>query len=242
MNLVIDEGNSRIKLAVFCESQLVDYKVSNVSLFEKEIYLLLNKHNIESAIISSVTDKVLKIFLLLALENKIVLDKKVPLPFKNLYKTPNTLGVDRLALATAAFNKFNHKNTLVIDAGTCITYDFINDEGEYLGGGISPGIQMRFNAMNHFTEKLPQISTWSTSINLVGDSTNNSMFSGVIYGTVFEVDGMIAEYTKKYRNINVILTGGDANFLFKKLKNSIFVNLNFLLEGLNDILTYQLHQ
>ncbi len=240
MNLIIDEGNTRIKLAIFDQDQLVDLELTDVGSFKKDIDFLIRKHPIKSAVLSSVTDEILDFFDELVLFNKVLLSNKTSLPFKNLYKTPDTLGVDRLALATAAYQKYKKQNVLVIDAGTCITYDFINNKGEYLGGAISPGLQMRFNGMSHFTQKLPQLTLNKSFFKLIGESTEASMMSGVFNGIVFEIEGTIKSYQHKFKNVNVILTGGDANFLCKPLKNSIFVNPNFLLEGLNEVLTYQL--
>jgi type III pantothenate kinase len=152
-----------------------------------------------------------------------------------LYKTKNTLGHDRIALVSAAAIDFPDQNTLIIDTGTCITYDFKNSENEYLGGGISPGIQMRFKSLNSQTSKLP-LSTINLDYKLIGDDTNSSINSGVVHGVISEINGIINQYQERFKNIKIILTGGDSNFLLKKIKNTIFADQNFLLKGLNYLL------
>jgi len=241
MNLIIDEGNTRIKLAVFNKDHLVEIQLSTIESCEEKLNEMLLKYRFHSLIISSVTDKILRFVDHLSISNKFVLSNTTPVPFKNLYNTPKTLGVDRIALTTAACVKYPKQNTLIIDAGTCVTYDFINNEGAYLGGAIAPGLAMRYKSMHVFTQKLPLLEPKAQSVFFLGTTTEESIHSGVLNGMAFEIDGMIKSYQQKYGYINVILTGGDADFLCKQLKNSIFVNPNFLLEGLNEVLTYQ-HQ
>ncbi len=239
MNLIIDEGNTRIKLAVFNKDHLIEIQLSTIETCEEKLNEMILKYKFHSLMISSVTDKILHFVANLSISNKFILSNTTPVPFKNLYNTPKTLGVDRIALTTAACIKYPKQNTLIIDAGTCITYDFINDDGAYLGGAIAPGLTMRYKSMQVFTQKLPLLKPKEESIFFLGTTTEDSMHSGVLNGMVFEIDGMIESYQQKYGHINIILTGGDANLLYKQLKNSIFVNLNFLLEGLNEVLTYQ---
>ncbi|MFA5300654.1 MAG: type III pantothenate kinase, partial [Lutibacter sp.] len=171
--------------------------------------------------------------------NLIELDYNTKVPFLNNYATPKTLGVDRIALVSSAFSNYPNKNVLIIDAGTCITYDFINHEGNYYGGAISPGIEMRYKALHVFTEKLPLLRP-ELMYQLVGDSTETSIHSGILNGVIGEIDSIVEKYRKKNTDLTVVLTGGDVNFLSNRLKNSIFANPNFLLEGLNTILTYNL--
>jgi type III pantothenate kinase len=166
-----------------------------------------------------------------------VLSPQSKIPFKNSYATPQTLGPDRMALATAAFYHNPKGNTLVIDAGTCITYDMVNDYGEYLGGAISPGLYMRYNALHEYTDKLPLL-TPENILDFIGNATESSMHSGVVNGIALEIDGVIEQYRSRFRHLTVILTGGDAQFLSKRLKNTIFAHSNFLLEGLNQLLEY----
>ena len=156
-----------------------------------------------------------------------------------MYKTPKTLGVDRIALASAAIQKYPKKNVLVIDAGTCITFDFISKDKEYLGGAISPGIQMRYKALHNFTAKLPLLDSGELT-SFIGFDTESSIHSGVLNGVCNELDGVINQYSKKFRDLTVVLTGGDTNFLAKQLKSVIFAHPNFVLEGLHTILNYNL--
>ena len=239
MYLIIDVGNSFVKLAVFKKGILEDKITVQLKTVLEEIKKLKTKYlNIEKAIISSVgrltKSETLAIKELFDLT---VLDSETKLPFKNLYDTPKTLGVDRIALVCASVKQFPKKNVLIIDAGTCITYDFVTDSNEYLGGAISPGIRMRYKSLNNLTANLPLLSTEMPKYS-IGTSTNSSIHSGVVYGVLNEIDGNINMYLKKYSDLTIILTGGDANFLSKQLKSSIFVNSNFLLEGLCYILQF----
>ena len=194
---------------------------------------------IGKAIVSSVGK--LKPSHLSVLENEIdviELSHDLKLPFENLYATPKTLGVDRIALVSASVEQFPDRNVLIIDAGTCITYDFINTKNEYLGGAISPGNPIAISgSLNNLTANLPLLDTEMPQ-DILGDSTQNSIHSGVVFGVLKEMDGIIDEYHRKYSDLTVILTGGDTKFLSNQLKNSIFANSNFLLEGLNFILEY----
>lgn len=237
MNLVIDVGNSFVKLAVFQDGDLLIKEVIDVKVIIKHIDALKEIYKpIERAIVSSV-GKLPKTDLLYLKEsfNLVELNSKTTIPFVNLYATPNTLGLDRIALVAASVKQFPYSNTLIIDAGTCITYDFVNANNEYLGGAISPGISMRYRALHNLTANLPLLNK-EVPKSLTGDSTANSIHSGVVNGVLNEIDGNIETYRKKYSNLTVILTGGDANFLSEQLKSSIFANSNILLEGLNYIL------
>ncbi|WP_370477050.1 type III pantothenate kinase [Tamlana flava] len=239
MNLIIDVGNTFVKLAVFKSNRLMDKTSVGLDSIIAEIKQLKgNFRGLKRAIVSSVgrlndedVDTIGKIFDLL------ILDSETRLPFTNLYKTPKTLGVDRMALVSASVNQFPENNTLVIDAGTCITYDFVNAKNEYLGGAISPGLRMRYKSLNNLTANLPLLET-EVPKNIIGTSTKHSIHSGVVSGIVNEMDGAIATYKLNYPDLTVILTGGDAKFLSKQLKSSIFANPNFLLEGLNFILQF----
>ncbi|WP_316928119.1 type III pantothenate kinase [Gillisia marina] len=171
----------------------------------------------------------------------VVLDQELPQVFSNSYATPKTLGNDRIALVSAASKLYPNQNVLVIDAGTCITFDIKNIENEYLGGAISPGLQMRYQAMNTFTENLPLLEP-EEAVDLIGNTTIKSIQSGVIFGITAEIDGVISMYNSQFKDLTIILTGGDSVFLCKRLKNSIFANSNFLLEGLNYILEFNKSQ
>jgi len=235
VNLVLDIGNSYIKIALFEKSELIQ-KFQFSDNFEKNILDTLSNYEIKYSIISNVGKIENTIIELLNnTTNLLFLSNQLKFPFKNLYNSKNTLGQDRLALVSAAAFKFPKDNVLIIDAGSCITYDFKNFKNEYLGGGISPGISMRFKSLNSFTANLPLISS-TNSFKLVGDTTKSSLISGVMNGTVSEINGIIKQYFEEFKNIKIILTGGDSNFLRKRIKNSIFADQNFLLKGLNKLL------
>ncbi len=228
-----------VKFAVFDRKQMLIDQISTSGLFlskVKELFELYPK--IDYAIISTVDDMSNKESEIVSLFCKVhVLNHESKTPFKNSYATPKSLGVDRIALATSAFYYNPRGNTLVIDAGTCITYDMVNDYGEYLGGAISPGVTMRYWAMHTKTAKLPFLEP-TEIIDFIGNSTEKSMHSGVINGLVNEIDGAIDQYRKRFEHLTVILTGGEAHFFAKSLKNTIFANSKFLLEGLNYLLEY----
>jgi type III pantothenate kinase len=165
---------------------------------------------------------------------------KDPFPFTNCYATPQTLGIDRLVLASGASLQFPNQNRLVIDVGTCVTYDFIDENNNYLGGAISPGLRLRYEALHRFTAKLPLLSI-DSSEQFIGKSTSESIHSGVINGLVYEIDGFIEEYRKRFTDVVVVLTGGDTELLSTRLKNDSFVNANFLLESLNYVFLYMMN-
>ena len=240
MNLVVDLGNTFAKIAVFQNYRLLEVFKVLKSEKNKKIEKIFHEYpKIEFAILSSVLKDDNSIKKILQKHTILYyLDHSTKLPFGNKYSSPQTLGKDRIALAAAAVHAYPNTNCLVIDAGTCITYDVVNDKNEYLGGGISPGLQMRFNAVHKFTEKLPLIKTDSNHLKLIGDTTEESLKSGIYFGFAAEIDGMISSYKAEFEDLTVILTGGDLLFLSKRLKNSIFANSNFLLEGLNYILEY----
>ena len=238
MNLIIDVGNTRIKSAVFEGDILKEVFFFDTDDILSEIKKILKNFAITQAIMSNVGAISTEILdKLQQLIKVIVVSAATSIPFVNLYKTPNTLGIDRIALIAGAVKQFPNRNVLVIDAGTCITFDFVNTRNEYLGGAISPGIQMRFNALHHFTANLPLLNKRELK-NPIGTSTKDCMNSGVVNGVVNEIDGVINQYKIKYSDLTVVLTGGDTNFLSKQLKSSIFANPNFVLEGLHTILIY----
>ena len=168
------------------------------------------------------------------------LDHHTRLPVKNMYATPATLGNDRLANAVGAFVTFPNHPVLVIDAGTCIKYDFIDDKGRYHGGSISPGLNMRFKALHHYTGSLPLLKQ-EKKIMLTGTNTKEAMVSGVQAGALAEVNGFIDQYAAKHKSIKFILTGGDHRFFAGNLKKHIFVSPNLTLLGLNEILDHNIN-
>ncbi len=239
MNLIVDVGNTLVKFAVFKENHLLFKDSVELSEFENAYKHIKKKFTALSTSIVSSVGKLdnTSVQLLKKRLDVVELDYSTKLPFENAYKTPKTLGVDRIALVSASVLKFPNVNALVIDAGTCITYDFITHDNIYLGGAISPGIRLRYKSLNNLTANLPLLDTKAPK-NITGNSTSSSIHSGVVNGVVKEIDGIIDEYRQKYSDLTVILTGGDANFLSNQLKNSIFANSNFLLEGLNFILEF----
>ena len=240
MNLIVDVGNTRVKVAVFELNTLKEVFVFKEEEIVLEIEKIIKIFSISGAIVSSVANLSVKtIAEITYLLNPIYLNSKIKVPFLNKYQTPATLGVDRIALAAAATDKYPNKNVLVIDAGTCITFDFINSEKEYLGGAISLGISMRYRALHDYTSKLPLLKINEVD-NFVGTNTNTSIHSGVVNGICNEIDGVISQYQKKYTDLTVVLTGGDTIFLAKQLKSGIFAHPNFVLEGLHTVLTYNL--
>ena len=239
MILTIDVGNTRIKSAVFEQYRLIELNVFLKKDFEKILKKILEKHkNIKKIIVSSVSNLTKNDFLNIKNTVEIVfIDHKSIFPFENLYATPKTLGIDRMALAAGAVLQFPNKNRLVIDAGTCVTYDYINDKNQYLGGAISPGIRLRYESLNNFTANLPLL-TIENPEKTIGNSTSQAIHSGVINGLTNEINGFMEQFQSENRNFIIILTGGDADFLAKRLKNTIFANSNFLLESLNHIYHY----
>jgi type III pantothenate kinase len=239
MLLAIDIGNTRIKAAVFEANTLLELFIfTKEELLQKSTSILQQYPNIINIVVASVgkTEK----NDLKSLENKVqihFITHENKFPFENLYTTPTTLGIDRMVLATGAILQFPNQNRLIIDAGTCITYDFVNGHNQYLGGAITPGIQMRYEALNQFTDKLPLLSK-SIPDNFIGNSTSQSIHSGVINGTIHEIEGFIEEYKSQYAKFIIILTGGDSDFLAKRLKNTIFAHSNFLIESLNQTFQY----
>ena len=242
MNLIIDIGNTVAKLAVFQQDELLQKEVvEQIKISEKIADIFRRYPQIEKVGVSNVSSVTVELPEKLQQQARVVeLSAATRLPFRNLYGTPQTLGNDRKALVAAAVKHYPRQNVLVIDAGTCITYDFKNAADEYLGGGISPGLSMRFKALNTFTANLPLVKAGEP--NLIGNSTVSSINSGVVNGTLLEIEGVINEYSNQHENLMTIITGGDASFLSINLKNGIFANSNFLLEGLNYILEFNIDQ
>lgn len=235
MNLVLDVGNSLLKIALFEKSELIQ-KFKFSENYKRNIEDIISNYKVTHSIISNVgriDDSIINI--LKESTNFLFVSNQLKIPFKNLYKSKNTLGQDRLALVSAAAFNFPNENVLIVDVGSCITYDFKNNNNEYLGGGISPGISMRFKSLNTFTSNLPLID-FDSIYQLIGNNTKNSITSGVVNGTISEINGIIQQYREEFKNIRIILTGGDSNFLLKRIKNTIFADRNFLLIGLNKLL------
>ena len=232
MNLIIDIGNTLVKYAVFNNDQLVEIlKTSEIET--GKVNTLIKEFDIKNVIISSVRKE-----MNWNLDVEVIhLSHKTSLPINLNYKTPETLGKDRIANIVAVSEEYPNKNAVVIDAGTCITYDFINKNKEYLGGRISPGLEMRYKSLNEFTELLPKLSVSGES-KFIGDDTESSIFSGVEQGVLSEVDSLISVFRKENEDLIVVVTGGDTFFFENALKNSIFADQNLVLKGLNIILKY----
>ncbi|MCB0442515.1 MAG: type III pantothenate kinase [Flavobacterium sp.] len=240
MVLVIDIGNTRIKCAVY-ES---DTRMASFVFAENEAEYNFEKilegyPKINNIIASTVAKKLTFDLKSLSKDLKIhYVSNLDEFPFKNKYTTPKTLGVDRMILATGATLLYPHQNRLIIDVGTCVTYDFVDDKDNYWGGAISPGLRLRYESLHQFTAKLPLL-TLEEPNSLIGNSTQQSIHSGVVNGLICEIDGFIERYKQLNENFTIILTGGDAVFLAKRLKNTIFANSNFLLESLNQFFQYK---
>jgi type III pantothenate kinase len=236
MILAIDVGNSRIKAAVFENSKLVEHFVFVKENLENSLSIIIEKFSsITDLVLSSVGNVEIDSFLKYQNILKVhFINHQTAFPFNNLYQTPLTLGMDRMVLSAGAVIQYPKKNRLVIDAGTCVTYDFIDEFDNYHGGAISPGLQLRYKALNDYTARLPLLALDNPE-NFIGSSTNAAIHAGVVNGLVYEMNGFIEDFEKKHSNFIIILTGGDTDFLAKRLKNTIFANSNFLLESLNNI-------
>lgn len=241
MNLIIDIGNTRVKAALFKENQLFELRIfDSVSELLSDLSFIKQAQN---AIIGSVVDDLTLFYSAIdSIIPTLIFTHQTKIPLLNLYHSASTLGSDRLAAAVGANMLYPNKDVLVIDAGTCIKYNFINSKNEYLGGAISPGLKMRFKSLAHFTSKLPLIELDESFDELIGRNTQNSILSGVLNGSIAEIDGLINDYVIQFPEIICILTGGDTEFLAKRLKNSIFTHQNLVLKGLNDILNYNLEK
>jgi type III pantothenate kinase len=239
MNLVIDIGNSSVKGAVYDGGQVIA-SLHWQDSFPEKLAELLNTHpDIRRAILSSVRkdDAGMTGVLEKTGVKLLILDDQTALPLRNRYRSADTLGKDRLAAAVGASARYPGKNLLIIDAGTAITIDFVSAEDDYLGGNISPGLTMRFRSLHEFTDNLPLVNTTDSST-LLGDDTESAICAGVVNGILFEIDEYINRQKLHYPDLVVIMTGGDALFFEKKLKNSIFVDLDLNLHGLHRILDY----
>ena len=229
--LCFDFGNTRLKAAVFENETLAEEIVlpdDQTGTIEK----LLSTYKPQKTILSSVIEHNTEIEKLLDAQTAF---HKVSHLTKANFTTPvgkpETIGTDRLALAAAAVHFYPGKNNLVIALGSCITYNFINQYHQFIGGSISPGMEMRFKAMQVFTAKLPSVQKdWNFP--LIGYDTKTNMQSGVIAGITYEIAGFIDLYANKYGNFNVVLTGGDTGYFAGQLKNKIFADPNFLFKGL----------
>lgn len=238
MNLVIDIGNTVVKIALFEKNEIVEV------IYETERSLdclehLCSKYSPEKGILATVVD--IDETMRSGLERLPVpllrLGADTPLPIVNLYETPETLGYDRMAAVVAANDLFPGKDILVIDAGTCITYEFIDAQGQYHGGNISPGLQMRFKALHNFTGRLPLVAPKGRLLPM-GKDTETAIRGGVLKGIEYEISGYITSMKYKYPELLVFLTGGDDFSFDTNIKSIIFADRFLVLKGLNRILNF----
>jgi type III pantothenate kinase len=234
MNLIIDIGNTQIKVALFKHNELgTALKFSNA----EEATEYIRAIHFQRFIISSVNQSISELILKSLKENGIILNHKTRVPLINNYQTPETLGMDRLSAVIGAQALSPSQNCLVIDAGTCIKYDFIDMHAVYSGGTISPGLNMRLKAMHQFTSALPDIQLQDID-RYYGVNTKEAMLSGAVNGAIFEILGFMEKHSELHPDIKIYLTGGDANFFESKIKQHIFVVPNLVLLGLNRILEF----
>lgn len=242
MNLVIDIGNSSAKLGLFDNNILINNTIIHI-IDADSLQKFVNLTKPERVIISDVGNKnnefkknIFELF-----PNTIQLDRDTPLPFRNDYSTLSSLGYDRIAAVAGALAQYPGKDVLVVDAGTAITYDIITRDAVYPGGNISPGLNLRFKALNSFTGKLPLIS-FEENFPIIGTNTKEAILAGVIQGITNEIDGFIEAFKQKYPELITVFTGGDAPRFVNRLKNPIFASPFLVLNGLNLILNYYFEQ
>jgi type III pantothenate kinase len=238
MNLVVDIGNTLTKLAWFKNGKLIE--TQRIELTARELIAKRIAANpVDRIIVSSVGNGYDDIFTALSgrVENLVFFDHTTPLPLNVLYKSPETLGLDRIAAAVGAWYIFPGSNMLVIDMGTAITIDIVTASGEFRGGNISPGLHARFRSLNEFTARLPLVSK-DHNFPQFGNDTNSAIAAGVQQGIIYEVSGYIDDFENSYPDCNILITGGDAEFFVPKLKRTIFAVPDLVLTGLNNILEF----
>ncbi len=236
--LALDIGNSIIKAGVFSENRLVDVRTFKHCSFSSSLEELFEEYSIGASIVATVAVEDPSVYEQLRKQGRcLIFDYRTTIPLRNRYLTPETLGLDRLAAAVGGYALYPNRNVLVIDAGTCITFDIVTHQGEYMGGAISPGLAMRLKAMHHYTGRLPAVELHSKA-ELIGQTTETSMLSGVVNGATAEIDGIIKQYQDKYSDMLVLLTGGDKSIFESNLKSDIFAISHLVLVGLNQILAH----
>ena len=231
ITICFDFGNTRLKAAIFKENELLEIAILSKG-DEAEVAELIHKWSPKKSILSSVVHHDKGIETLLSAKTSFhLLGPSSVINFTSPVGKPETIGADRLAIIAAAVDKFPQQHSLAISLGTCITYNFVNNQHQFLGGSISPGMQIRFKAMHEQTALLPLI-TPSSEFTLVGYDTKTNLLSGVILGIAAEIDGIIGAYEQKYAKFNVLLTGGDICYFAPHLKKRIFADQNLLFKGL----------
>lgn len=234
--LAIDIGNTRQKIGLFSDDNLVLIDSRSDSEWD-DSYLEQWSENYmpDSLVLSSTVDLSPEAREWIENHKVTVIHPKLQFPFEIAYKTPETLGQDRLAAVSAVYALYRQQNVLVVDAGTCITYDFLSASGQYVGGNISPGIQMRLAAMHYYTEQLPRVFM-TGEIKWLGQSTEEAIRAGGGAMAILEARGMISYLEKKYGDLTVVLTGGDYYYFVQHLEREKFVEPNLVLLGLNEIM------
>ena len=239
-NLVIDRGNHSTKVYVFSGDKIVKTEITEGSLIELTAVLssVIKEYKISASILSTVLGDHRDIETGLRGNNAhVTVDTQTALPLTIKYASQDTLGTDRIAAAVGGWQLFQPGPVLVIVAGTCITYNLVDSNANFVGGAISPGLHMRLKAMHEFTGKLPLVSLDGEKP-LIGHSTETSIRSGAVHGTTEEVRGMISAYEKVYPGLKTVISGGDGTFLAEALKNGIFARPDLIAEGLHTILKF----
>jgi type III pantothenate kinase len=237
MNLVIDQGNTLFKAGLFNDNELVSSSTFEYTqIIDFNYWVQSFGEKCLNVIVSSVISHKIDLSAL-NIDKVIFLNTKTPLPIANLYKTPKTLGNDRITNAVAAWSINPNKNSLIIDIGTCIKYDLVNKLGQYIGGNITPGLKMRYKSLNSFTDQLPLLEPNNIDYK-IGFDTESSIKCGVQDGIKNEINGFIERYDGMFGDLTIFMTGGDTKFFDKSVKNHIFANSNLTLIGLNVILKY----
>ena len=236
-NICIDIGNTEVKAGLFDGDNLIHHEIINL---ENVSFLgnLIQENNVKHSILSNVGKPAIGIESLLKNSTQLIeFNHLTPLPFKNEYLSPKTLGLDRLALTAASINYLKNTNILVISSGTCVTFEFISRKGSYLGGAISPGLNMRLKSMSEFTANLPQL-LFDEPLHFNGNTTETCMQSGAFFGLIEEMKGRINLYETQFGPTEILLSGGNC-FLFEKhLKKALFAHPYLTLFGLNKILLH----
>lgn len=244
MKLVIDKGNTRTKIAVFKGADMLF--LNAVKALDMPLVCdLFSKYDIKNTIFSTVSGKEKEeiINYLSTHSNLFVMSEDLYLPIQMNYLPKYTLGNDRIAAVVGAAKIFPKKSVLVIDAGSCICVDFVNDKLEYKGGSISLGFEMKSKALNTFTASLPLIDLDNQKVAVCSNNTTDCIKSGIVNGTIFEIQGMIEYYSKQEnKEFKIILTGGDAEFIARNIENDNIVEENLVLKGLNTILEYNINK
>lgn len=237
--LVVDAGNTSVKIAVFFKGEIVEiqrFEVNDISRIE----VWLKNYQTIPCILSSVLSVEATKRLEMLFSQYISVNNEIPLPIKLNYSTPKTLGIDRICNAVAIAFLRPNKNVVSIDLGTCLKFDFVNSENEYLGGSISPGIQLRYKSLNDYTSNLPVINEKSVTP-LIGNTTLSSIHSGVINGIQSEINQLIRRYSEEFMDLTFFMTGGDIHYFDFPDKNNIFVDENLTLKGLYQIYLFNAH-